>query len=128
MEATVVKRNPAYIRNVKNMLGGMDKRIIDLFGLYEYKPTARAKVAYLGVYDIDLIRYLKKNFSYKIRAEGYDPKAESSFTEFVFNENDWWKARKIIFKFMRVPKWQEYFDEELGSDWREWAFIIQAHK
>lgn len=113
-----------YDRTLNWMLMGIDERVIELFGLYEYKPSPKANETYLGIGDKDFIKYFMK-FGYSVRAEGYNPRTNEQFMEFTVTKNNYWKVRKILFKFMRSGDWDDYFDDALGEDWREWAFNIR---
>lgn len=112
-------------KDVPDLLTGLNKKIIDLFGLYEYKPSPRADKSFLGIHDIDLNKYFMSNYSYRQRLVGFNPNDGSNFAEYVVSEKDYWKIKYIILKFMKLPEWNEYFEEELGSDWKKWAFRIK---
>lgn len=114
-----------YDRKPVDMLGMIDKRVLDLFGLYEYKPTPKSRESHLGTTDVDLMNMMQY-YNYRIHAKGYDRKNDIGFEEFKIYEWNYWKIRKIIFAIMR--QFEDYFEEALGEDWKDWAFIVKPRE
>lgn len=114
-----------YDRNPCNMLGFIDKRIIDAFGLREYKYNNRSDISCLEVYDRDLALYILE-FNYSIESTNLDSKNDRLSIVFLVHKRDWWKIRKIIFKFLRKRRWRRHVNNLLGVGWESWAFRLNA--